>query len=35
VDYIITSPLEQLDDYPFLSKRFAEGDVVIYQTRSN
>lgn len=35
VDYIITSPLEQFDDYPFLSKRFAEGDVVIYQTRSN
>ena len=35
VDYIITSPLEQFDQAPFLSKVFSEDDVVIYKTRSN
>jgi len=35
VDYIITSPLEQFDQSPFLSKVFAEDDVVIYKARSN
>lgn len=35
VDYIITSPLEPLDHYPFLSKVFAEDDVVIYKALSD
>jgi hypothetical protein len=35
VDYIITSPLEQFDQSRFLSKVFAEDDVVIYKARSN
>ena len=35
VDYIITSPLDQFDQSRFLSKVFAEDDVVIYKARSN
>ena len=36
VNYIITAPIEQFDREPFsfLSKEFAEDDVVIYKVRS-
>lgn len=37
VDYIITAPLEQLDQpaFSFLSKEFGEGNVAIYKVRTD
>jgi hypothetical protein len=34
VNYIITAPIDQFDAFSFLSKEFAEEDVVIYKVRS-
>jgi hypothetical protein len=37
VDYIITAPIDQLDQpaFSFLSKEFTEGNVAIYKVRAD
>lgn len=35
VDYIITAPIDQFDQFSFLSKEFGEGDVAIYKVRTD